>query len=484
MSARVSGRHAAVALGGQWTKYGVQIVALMLFSRMLNPEEFGFVAMVVAVVGVAHVLGDFGLSLAALSAPDLTARQRSNLFWISTGIGAVLAAAVCASAPLLVAVYDEPAVGPVAYGLSVVFLLNGLAGQFRTELNRASRFGVLAGADVVGQVVGLAGGLVTILAGGGHWGLVVQQVAAAAVTLVVLAGRAGWWPGLPGRGAGMGGLLRFGGLTFAAQVANYVSSNVDSVLVGRVWGPTVLGAYNRAFQVARLPVQQVAAPLTRVVLPQLTARRADPVAFAGAVRTAQLLLCTLLLGVLSLIAGAARPLVEVVLGDGWDQAVPYVRALCLGGAFQAAGYVCYWVLLAQDRAGVLLASELGARTVMVAMMVVAAPWGPTWVALAAAAGQLLLLLAAAVVALPRVGIPSGLLLAVPLRPAAVFAVACGVTAWADARWGGQLGAVPALLVAAVVWVLACTPALLSRGCRADLGVLVATGRSVLGRSPA
>jgi len=478
VGARVSGRHAAVALLGQWTKYGVQIVALVLFSRMLNPEEFGVVAMVLAVVGVAYVLGDFGLSLAALRATHLSDQQRTNLFWLSTGVGLVLALAVCALAPVLVAVYDEPAVGPICYGLSTVFLFNGLGGQFRTELNRALRFTTLAVADVLGQVIGLVTGLVVILLGGGYWGLVAQQATAAGVTMLVLVHRARWWPGWPARGAEMASLLRFGGLTFIAQLANYVSSNADSVLIGRTWGSATLGAYSRAFQIARLPVQQVAAPLTRVVLPQLSARLADPPAFARAVRMAQLLLTTILLGVLGFVAGAARPLVEVVLGPGWD-VVPYVRALCLAGAFQAAGYIYYWVLLAQGRAGVLLASEVGARVAMVGMMVVAVPWGATWVALAAAAGQLLLLISGAIVALPRIGVPARPLLAVSVRPAIAFGIACAATAWVDRAWGEQLGAFPALGVALTVWCLACAPLLLIPGYRADVREVVAFAGTVV-----
>ena len=276
----------------------------------------------------------------------------------------------------------------------------------------------------------------------------------------------------------MSSLLRFGGLTFVAQLANYVSSNADSVLIGRTWGSATLGAYSRAFQIARLPVQQVAAPLTRVVLPQLSARLADPPAFARAVRMAQLLLTTILLGVLGFVAGAARPLVEVVLGPGWD-VVPYVRALCLAGAFQAAGYIYYWVLLAQGRAGVLLASEVGARVAMVGMMVVAVPWGATWVALAAAAGQLLLLISGAIVALPRIGVPARPLLAVSVRPAIAFGIACAATAWADRAWGEQLGAFPALGVALTVWCLACAPLLLMPGYRGDVREVVAFAGTVV-----
>lgn len=474
MEARSSGRHALVALSGQWTKYAVQIVALVVFSRLLDPTDFGILAMVAAVVGVGHVLGDFGLSLAALQAVDLTPGQRSNLFWLTTAIGALLTAVVCAISPALAGLYDESRVTGVACAVSVVFLLNGLAGQFRTELNRERRFVALAAADATSQVAGLAVGVLVVVAGGDYWALVAQQVTAAAGALAVAVAAARWWPGRYQRGERMGSLLRFGGLTLAAQLVNYASSNADALLIGRTWGPAVLGVYSRGYQVARLPVQQVAAPLTRVVLPELAGRATDPAAFGAAVRRAQLTLSATLLGLLGFVAAAADPLVEVVLGPGWSDAVPVVRALCLAGAFQACGYTFYWVLLAHGRAGVLFGSELGARLAMVALMVVAVPHGPVWVALAAAAGQLLLLASGALVAMPRVGLGARDLLAVSARPAVLFGWAAAATAYADSRLGGDLPVAGALALAAAVWTVCCAVALVVPAYRRDLRELLTT----------
>lgn len=474
---RSASGNALLALSGQWGRYAVQLLALVVFSRLLSPADFGLVAMVTGAVGVAYVIGDFGLSLAALQADELHAHQRSNLFWCNSGIGVVLAVSICVAAHPLAAFYGDPRVAPVAAILASVFLLNGVSVQFRTELNRELRFGVIAAADLLGQASGFAVALVGALVGWSYWALVAMQVIAAVVTNAVIIARAQWWPGWYRRGTPMRSLLTFGANTFFTQLINYVSTNIDQVVIGRVWGATTLGFYNRAFQIARIPAQQVAIPLTRVVLPYLSRLQGDRAGYLDAVKKTQLALAALLLSLLSFVVGTGDWLVPIVLGDGWQEAVPLLRVLCLAGALEAIGWVPYWVLLSQGRTGLLLATELGGRLVMIALIVAAATQGPFWVALAVAVGQALLLVSAAFYAVPRANVPPALVLLPAARPAILFAIAAGA-AWGTGHLTGELPDFAALLVATIAFVGVCLAAMALRSYRHDMGVLLTLVGSV------
>ncbi|AEV71904.1 membrane protein involved in the export of O-antigen and teichoic acid [Mycolicibacterium rhodesiae NBB3] len=476
---RSASGNALLALSGQWGRYALQLLALVVFSRLLSPADFGLVAMVTGVVGIAYVIGDFGLSLAALQAEQLHADQRTNLFWYNTGIGFVVAALICVAAGPLASFYDDPRVAPVSMVLASVFLLNGIAVQFRTELNRELRFGVIAAADTLGQAAGFFGALVGALVGWSYWALVAMPVIAAVVTNAIIITWARWWPGWYRRGTPMRSLLTFGVNILLTQVINYVSTNIDQIAIGRVWGATALGFYNRAFQIARIPAQQVAAPLTRVVLPYLARLQGDPASYLEAVRKTQLALSTLLLSVLAFAAGTGDWLVPVILGDGWQESVPLLRVLCLAGALQAIGYVTYWVLLSQGKTGLLFATELGARLVMIALIIAAAAWGPLWVALAAAVGQALLLISAAFFALPRANVRAGPVLMPAFRPAVLFALAA-VAAWIAGHLADTLPDIAALLIATVAFTAVCLPAMALPGYRHDVGVLLGFVRSVRG----
>jgi PST family polysaccharide transporter len=474
---RSASGNALLALSGQWGRYAIQLLALVVFSRLLSPADFGLVAMVTGVVGVAYVIGDFGLSLAALQAEELHAHQRSNLFWCNSGIGLVLAGLICVAAGPLAAFYGDSRVTSVAVVMASVFLLNGLSVQFRTELNRELRFGALAAAELLGQTAGFAVALFGALVGWSYWALVAMQVIAAVVTNAIIIVRARWWPGWYHRGTPMRSLLIFGLNTFLTQVINYVSTNIDQVVIGRVWGATTLGFYNRAFQIARIPGQQVAGPLTRVVLPYLSRLQNDRAPYLDAVKKTQLALATLLLSLLAFVVGTGDWLVPIVLGDGWQEAVPLLRVLCLAGALEAIGWVPYWVLLSQGRTGLLFATELGGRLVMITLIIAAATQGPLWVALAVATGQALLLISACVYALPRANVPPSLVLLPAVRPAVLFAFAA-VSAWSAGHLANALHDLVALLIATIAFTGVCVVAMALPSYRRDMGVLLTLVRSV------
>nr|MBW4043298.1 oligosaccharide flippase family protein [Acidobacteriota bacterium] len=148
-------RSALTALVFQWGTYVLQLASLVVLARLLLPADYGLITMAAAVIGVAAVIGDFGLSLAAIQAPHLSQQQKANLFWLNTGIGALVGLLVAASSPLIAGFYGEPRLVPVTVSLGSVFVLNGAAVQFKVELNRRSRFRALGIIDLGSQAFAL-----------------------------------------------------------------------------------------------------------------------------------------------------------------------------------------------------------------------------------------------------------------------------------------------------------------------------------------
>jgi len=428
--AAAASRGVFVTLGGQWTKFVIQIAALTVLARLLVPDDYGKLAMIMAVVGIATVIGDFGLSLAAIQSQNLDDVQRSNLFWWNAAIGTAAAALVFTVAGPISQFYGEPGLRPATQALSVVFLLNGLAAQFRAELSRAFGFVRLASADVAGQASGLVVAIVLAINGAGFWALVAQQITIALSGLVITAGSARWLPGLPHRSPGMTHFAKFGLATTATQAVNYVSSNVDSVVIGRLWGAEQLGIYNRAFQIFMLPIQQIAAPITRVALPVLS-RLTDDAQYLRYVGQAQLTLAYPATIGLAILAANAEPIIQVVLGAKWLQAAPILEVLAIGGVFQVFGYVYYWIFLSKSRMPILFACEVVGRALLVAAVIIAAPFGPFWVACAFSFGLFVVWSITSVFGLRRVNVSAKRLIAIAARPGALAVavyLACKISA--------------------------------------------------------
>lgn len=482
MKPQSMGKSAISALMGQWGKYVIQLASLMVFSRLLLPQDFGLIAMVTAIIGIAWVVGDFGLSLAAIQAKSLSHGQKTRLFWANTAVGIGLSIVILLLAGPIAAFYGDPRLVPVTQAVAIVFALNGFSTQFRAEVNRSLRFRYLALSDVVSQTAAFGIALVLVLTTDlTYWALVIQQLSAAFIVAVMVAMGARWWPGLPKRGTEMGGLYSFGALTFLAQILTYITSNLDSVLIGKVNGAAVIGHYNRAYQVAAMPIQQLASPLTRVVLPYLSLHRTSQHEFSASLRKIQLVMSYALVGLLSLLAAATYPVVDIVLGANWGESVPMIRMLTIATAIQSLSYIYYWVMLSQAKTGLLLISELPGRLFMITAMIAVSPLGPLWVAGSLAVGQLVILASGAIYALPKIEINPRPILTASIRPFMLFAIAALVTVMIDAGMYSALPLVARLAADLATWAMFPAAALAVSAYRKDLRVLLNTATEIIKR---
>jgi hypothetical protein len=314
---RVAARGAGVTLAGQGARILLQLASVTVLARLLSPEDYGLLAVGLIVVGIGEVFRDLGLSTAAIRSPGLTAHQRDGLFWLNVTAGTVLAAvAVLASEPVAGA-FGEAELADIVRWLSLTFLLNGLAAQYRAGLTRELRFGAVAGCDLGAQLLAFGVAVTAAAAGAGYWALVAQQLTQGAVALVVVVALGRWAPGRPRRGVGLAPLVRFGGGLTGTHLVFYVGNNLDNMVLGLTAGPAALGIYNRGFQLLMTPLNQLRSPATTVAVPVLSRLQDDLDRAGDYLRRSQLALGFSLVAGMALAAGAAGPLVEVMLGDRW-----------------------------------------------------------------------------------------------------------------------------------------------------------------------
>ena len=424
-------RGALVMLTGQGMRVLLQFASIVVLARLLTPHDYGLIAIVVMIIGVGEIFRDFGLSSAAVRAPELTRDQSTNLFWINSGIGLVLGAALFAMASPLAAAFGQQEVLGIARAMAIIFVLNGLTTQFRALLVRALRFRWLASVDVLAAAIALAVAIIGALLGWGYWALVAQQITQALILLAGAVLGARVLPGLPRRDVSVRSFVRFGGNLVLSQVVNYATNNVDTAVVGFAHGATSLGLYNRAYQLVVTPLSQVQAPVTSVALPVLSKIQEDQKRFSAYLVRGQLALGYPISLGLGLVAVAAEPITELVLGEQWLAAVPLLQLFAIACVARNLAFVGYWVYVVRGLSGSLFRYSLVTGAIRVLCVVVGAQWGVVGVAAGLAiapwiAWPLSLLWLSRVTAVPTRSLYTG-----ALRIISVSALASGTGALAN-----------------------------------------------------
>ncbi|MET3808588.1 PST family polysaccharide transporter [Nakamurella sp. UYEF19] len=440
----------SITLAVQAMRTVVQFVSTILLARLLLPDDFGLVAMVTSVVGIAELIRDFGLSMAAVQAKEVTSEQQDNLFWLNLALGTGCACLAAAATPLIVAAYGEPRIEPLIPVFAGLFVVSGFNTQFRAHLVRHMRFKAIGFGDLTAQILSVVLALILALLGAGMWAVAAQQIAFTTVTCAFNVINSKWWPGRWHRGVPLREFLRFGASLAGTQIIAFLVRNVDNIGIGVVWGATATGIYNRAYQLMTMPLAQIQAPMTQVAVPVLSRVQDDKATLLRYAMKAQLVACYITTTVFAVAAGLAGPLVLLLLGPNWGAVVPIFLVLALSGVFRALAQVAYWIYLAVGASGALLRQRAVTGSFTVAAILAGLPWGPIGVACTGTVANLVVWLVGVWHCGRATGLRTTPLTTNALRIVAAIGAPCGLLSWA-----GSLLPVGPLLQIVVGLALVC-----------------------------
>lgn len=421
--------NAIVAALAQCFRFAANLGLTVVLARLLMPSDFGLVAMVTAVTGFLEVFKDAGLSTATIQRHEITQQQVSNLFWANLGIGATMTVLVVLLAPLLAWFYQEPRLPPIATAISATFLLTGACVQHHAVLRRQMRFGLIAIIQIAASTVGTGVGIVMALAGYAYWSLVGATVSAALANVVLSWVVCEWRPDAPARHVGTRTLLGFGAHLTGAALVQTVMGTADTLLIGRVYGPNAVGLYTRGSALVVTPMQQFLSPVAAVLLPSLSRVQSDRARYRHAFLEVLNVLCLVSLPVAGFLAGAADPLVRVLLGDKWLSAVPIFIAFSIMAAYVPIAGAATWLFTSQGRGSETFSASVFVAVLSLGAIVAGVPLGAIGVAVGLSLSGILLRLPLLFYLAGRTGhITAGNLWRCLLRHLPLGAIAFGITA--------------------------------------------------------
>lgn len=305
---------------GQGANFVLRLAAIMVLSRLLQPEDFGLFAMVTAFTGVYYLFTSAGLSTATVQQPSISDDQISKLFWVNSFVGILLGLLCMAMAPLVVGFYHEPRLFWITVVLGIGFAVTGLGVQHSAILERRMRYVTLAAIEIVAQATSVVVGVAMALAGFGYWSLVGATIAAPISYTAGVWIATGWIPHIPPKAARVGGLLRFGGTVTLNNLVVYVAYNLDKVLLGRFVGVDALGLYSRAYQIVNIPTANINAAVNGIAFSALARLQDDPVRMRSSFLKGYALVNSLTIPITVCFGLYAYDIVLVVLGTKWVDA--------------------------------------------------------------------------------------------------------------------------------------------------------------------
>jgi O-antigen/teichoic acid export membrane protein len=352
----------------------IAFVGQVVLARVLAPSAFGLVASISVFTNFAQLMTDLGLAPAIVQARKLTDKLLATAFWVNFLTGIILGGVVFVTAPFVARFYGQPELTGLMRWMSLSFVLSlGIVSVGLLE--REMRFQALAIVETQAILLSTAAAVIAGLMGAGASSLVVgpvlypvlQTIGCEVVTRFVPSGFI--------RRDSLAELWRFGGGLTGFNVVNFWARNADNVLIGRYFGPRLLGFYSRAYLLMLLPVTQVTQVLSRVMLPALASIGDDLVRLREAYLRALGVVALATMPAMIGLSAVAHTFVPTVFGPKWDPAIRLVEVLALAGVTQCLAGTTGWLFQVTRRTSLMMKWGLVSSIIIVGSFVVGMHWG-------------------------------------------------------------------------------------------------------------
>lgn len=307
----------------------------LFIARLLGPESFGIIGVVLMFTNFAQLFVDMGFGAAIVQNQQLTSRQYASVFWLNCVIASFIYLLLYFLSDFVALFFNQPILSSVIKVSSLSIILNATSIVQFNVLIKSLNFKKKVIINWVSLFFGYATAIVMALNNYGVWAIVAMYLVNSIVQMFMVWVGSKWYPTLHFEMAVIRSIWQFGLPAFGDNVLNYWSRNFDNFIIGKCLGTSQLGIYSRAYSLMLLPVKNLSSVVSKVFFPAFSQRQEDVTLLADnylkLIKYIAVLTFPLLIG-LSLVS---NEFVLLFLGEQWKAMIPVLSLLSIVGALQS-----------------------------------------------------------------------------------------------------------------------------------------------------
>lgn len=308
---------------------GVGLVINIILARLLLPEDYGALAIMVIFTNLANqfVLNGFNTSL--IQNRDVTDEDYSSVLHVSLILTVLLYGVIYACAPMIGNYYKTPSLIRPLRVLALLLFPSALQSVQTARLRREMDYRQLFYLTVISSAIGGIAGIVIALNGGGIWALVTQQLCGALGTCAVLWVKLRWRPRAVINWKRVGTLFSYGWKLLAASILNTLYNDLAGLIIGKKYTTTTLAYYDKGQMLPRKLMSNISDSIQNVMLSALAREQDDRARCKAMLRRSIQVGCFVIFPMMAGLAAVAPPLIEILLTEKWLPCVPYMQLTCV-----------------------------------------------------------------------------------------------------------------------------------------------------------
>jgi O-antigen/teichoic acid export membrane protein len=319
------------SFGGFIGKSGIEFILGVILARLLLPQDYGLLGMIMVFIGISQKFVDSGMTTALVREKKVNDEDYSTVFYYNLLVAVVLYFILYMLATRISLFFNEPLLVSIirVAGLNLIISSFGLIQ--RTMLVRKLDFRLQTFIELIASAIS---GIIAIYfahKGYGVWALIIKMLSMQVITTGLLILQNRWFPSMVFSWSSFKRLFGFGWKMLVTGLLATLYQNIYNVIIGKNYSQIELGYYTKSKQFTDLASYSITMSVEKVSYPVLSKLQDDHQSlksgFKKIIKHSSFVTFPIMVG----LAVVAESLIQVLLGENWLPMVPYFRILCVSG---------------------------------------------------------------------------------------------------------------------------------------------------------
>lgn len=350
---------------------GVQFILQIVLARLLSPEHYGVLSLMIIFTNLANIFVQSGFNTALIQNKDVTEEDYSSVFWVSLSISVGLYIILFLSAPWIAGFYNMPDIIEPFRVLCLMLIPGALNSVQLAKVSREMDFKQVFKSNLIAIISSGVVGIALAYLGAGLWALVAQSLTNVVVVCIVMWFTVKWRPRLVCNFKRIKVLFSFGWKLLVSSLLDTLYADLRSLVIGKKYNSGTLGYYNRGKQFPQFIINAVNGAVQSVLLPAMSEKQDNKGGLRNMMRTSMSLSAYIIFPMMAGLATVAEPLVKLLLTEKWLPSVPYMQIYCFTFAFYPVHTCNLQAINAMGRSDLFLKLEIIKKAYGLAVLAIA-----------------------------------------------------------------------------------------------------------------
>lgn len=308
---------------------GVQFVVSIILARLLMPEAFGTISLMMVFINILSVFIDSGMGSALIQKKDADDLDFSTVFYFNLFMCSFMYLILFLCAPLIAEFYNNSELTLLVRVIGLSLLFSGVKSIQQAYVFKNMLFKNFFFSTLIGTVISAVVGITVAYKGYGVWALIFQNLTNNVIDMIIIWCLVKWRPKWMFSFERLKGLFSYGWKLLASALLDTGYNQLRALIIGKVYSTADLAYYTKANNFPSIIITNVNSSIDSVLLPSMSSVQDSVESVKGmtrrAMKTSIYVMAPLLMG----LAACGKSVISILMTDKWLPSYPFMVIFCI-----------------------------------------------------------------------------------------------------------------------------------------------------------